>query len=767
MSRTTLLTEELPTAPTGGAARTFDWAALKPHAKRLVGCLFAGFVLALMVGPQEGSESDFGIAFFQATRAGRLLIFLALGLVAFLLITFWHYVAPYIRRPGALPVGIGFLAVLSAMWLMNWYDPVGKFHPLSTQVGNSSGVPFLTSVYFGLSGAAGWLFMVACLLLGGAAVITRIPAVGYAQIVLGLVAAACCFFGHQELVDWAGKGPDHSLGSYLASVGYLIYALAGLIAARSVVEVADPRGAIDRVVSWRPGLPVVGAGLVVGLMAFTVASWFAPQAANRNNGFGSLHGLFSGTGVGSLTTTYLGWLGWALFVVAVVAGGVGAYLRNRWLGALTAALGLVGLVVSFVSLFQMTKIAAKVAAQYGTRWQNLGVGGWEACLAFALLAIGGALTAFGRASGRPAPAGGIAGLPVHKFAGDTRRSMGLRVGLPVAIALALFYPPTLTTAWQSTIVTQIGVYILLTIGLNVVIGWAGLLDLGYIAFYAIGSYVTAYITGSLPHKPPSWLHLSPLWAIPFAIVACLIAGVLLGGPTLRLRGDYLAIVTLGFGEIIYVFAINNPVNITGGPQGPNVTHPVLDLGIYTFHFGLDPLPYWYLLMVFIIVVVILFYRLEGSRLGRAWAAIREDEVAARASGVNTMKVKLLAFSIGATTSGLAGVFYASQVGYFDPSDFTLQYSILIVAYVVFGGMGSLPGAIAGAAVLAWLPQFLKDQVPLPDRTMWVGAILLIMMIFRPAGLIPAKRRRAELEGVGEEASSSETSAVPTGMGGGV
>jgi len=428
----------------------------------------------------------------------------------------------------------------------------------------------------------------------------------------------------------------------------------------------------------------------------------------------------------------------------------------------------VGLVLSFVSLFQMTKIAAKVAAQYGTRWQNLGVGGWEACLAFALLAIGGALTAFGRASDRPAPTGGIAGLPVHKFARDTRRSMGLRVGLPVAIALALFYPPTLTTAWQSTIVTQIGVYILLTVGLNVVIGWAGLLDLGYIAFYAVGSYTTAYITGSLPHKPPSWLHLSPLWAIPFAIVACLIFGVLLGGPTLRLRGDYLAIVTLGFGEIIYVVAINDPGHITGGPQGPNVPHPVLNLGLYEFHFGLDPLPYWYLLLVMIVVMVILFFRLEGSRLGRAWAAIREDEVAAQATGVNTMKVKLLAFAIGASTSGLAGVFYASQVGYFDPTGFTLQYSILIVAYVVFGGMGSLPGAIAGAAVLAWLPQFLKDQVPLADRYMWVGAILLVMMIFRPAGLIPAKRRRAELEGTaGEEAASSETAAVPAGMGGGV
>jgi ABC-type branched-subunit amino acid transport system permease subunit len=307
------------------------------------------------------------------------------------------------------------------------------------------------------------------------------------------------------------------------------------------------------------------------------------------------------------------------------------------------------------------------------------------------------------------------------------------------------------------------VFILLAVGLNVVVGWAGLLDLGYIAFYGIGSYTTAYLVGALPLKPPSWLLMSPLWAIPFAIVACLIAGVLLGAPTLRLRGDYLAIVTLGFGEIIQRLAINNPGNLTGGPQGPNVPHPVFKLGPIKIHWGLDSLPYWYLLLVLIIVMVVLFYRLEGSRLGRAWAAIREDEVAAQATGINTTKAKLLAFAIGASTSGLAGVFFATQVGYFDPSEFSLQNSILIVAYVVFGGMGSLPGAIAGAAVLTWLPQFLKDQVPPADRQMWIGALVLAMMIFRPAGLIPAKRRAAELEGL-DSPASAEAHAVPASEG---
>ena len=338
----------------------------------------------------------------------------------------------------------------------------------------------------------------------------------------------------------------------------------------------------------------------------------------------------------------------------------------------------------------------------------------------------------------------------------------MRTLVPVAAVAAIFYPPTLPATWQNVLVTQIGVYLLLTVGLNVVVGWAGLLDLGYIAFYGIGSYTTAYITGSLPIKPPSFLHLSPLWAIPFAIAACLVAGVVLGVPTLRLRGDYLAIVTLGFGEIIQILAINLD-GVTGGPIGPNVPNPVLDLGVFKIHWGLDNLPYWYLLLVFLVIMVFFFFRLENSRVGRAWAAIREDEVAAQATGINTVRVKLLAFAIGASTSGLAGVFFASQVGYFDPTEFTLQNSILIVAYVVFGGMGSLPGAMAGAAVLTWLPQFLKSQVPLADRQMWIGAIVLLMMIFRPAGLIPARRRKAELDGLGGPASS-EVTAVPASEG---
>jgi ABC-type branched-subunit amino acid transport system permease subunit len=312
---------------------------------------------------------------------------------------------------------------------------------------------------------------------------------------------------------------------------------------------------------------------------------------------------------------------------------------------------------------------------------------------------------------------------------------------------------------------------LLAVGLNVVVGWAGLLDLGFIAFYAIGSYTTAYLVGSLPVKPPHWLIMTPLLAIPFAIVICLMAGLALGAPTLRLRGDYLAIVTLGFGEIIHLAAVNSQ-GITNGSEGltndtqrhtKSVPNPSVHIGPLHIHWGLNQLQYWYLLLIFLVLIILAFRRLEQSRLGRAWTAVREDEVAAQATGINTVKVKLAAFAIGASTSGVAGAFFASQIGVFTPDNFVLNNSILIVAYVVFGGMGSLTGALAGAAMLTWLPEFLKYQVPPADKLMWIGAVVLLMMIFRPAGLIPAKRRAAELHGL-DAPSTAETFAVPASEG---
>jgi ABC-type branched-subunit amino acid transport system permease subunit len=413
----------------------------------------------------------------------------------------------------------------------------------------------------------------------------------------------------------------------------------------------------------------------------------------------------------------------------------------------------------------MYKISAFAAQQHFDAatgpWQNLGAGAWLFCAGLFLLGAAGFVVATSsaeRAEHRQLARGSDARSTTWAAPGAVRSLM------LAAVAVALFYPPTATSGWQTIIVGEIGIAMFLALGLNVVVGWAGLLDLGFIAFYAIGSYTTAYLVGALPVVPPHWLKMSPLLAIPFAVIICLIAGLALGAPTLRLRGDYLAIVTLGFGEIIHLIALNAQ-SVTNGSEGPPkpIPHPKIHIGPLHIVWGLNKLQYWYLLLVFMAIVVLLFRRLENSRIGRAWAAIREDEVAAQASGINTTRTKLLAFAIGASTSGIAGVFNASLVGSFAPDNFLLTNSILIVAYVVFGGMGSIAGAMAGAALLTWLPRFLQDQVPQADQTMWIGAVIVLMMIFRSAGLLPARRRAAELEGL-DGVDSSEVHAVPASEG---
>lgn len=313
-------------------------------------------------------------------------------------------------------------------------------------------------------------------------------------------------------------------------------------------------------------------------------------------------------------------------------------------------------------------------------------------------------------------------------------------------------------------------YVFLALGLNIVVGFAGLLDLGYIAFYAVGAYTWALLA-----SPHFGLHL-PFWVIlPIgALLACLF-GVLLGAPTLRLRGDYLAIVTLGFGEIIRIFLnnLNAPVNITNGPQGITLIDPVafgaFKLSSRTELFGytlVGPQKYYYLLLALCVLVVLINYRLQHSRIGRAWQAIREDEVAAKAVGINTRNMKLLAFSLGATFGGVAGGLFAAFQGFVSPESFSLMESIAVLTMIVFGGMGNLAGVIVGALALTALPEVLRHvAVPLQQavfgqvlldpevlRMLLLSLAMIFMMLLRPAGLIPAYSRysRPELV-VGKEA----------------
>ncbi|MEE4411459.1 MULTISPECIES: ABC transporter permease subunit [unclassified Serratia (in: enterobacteria)] len=314
-------------------------------------------------------------------------------------------------------------------------------------------------------------------------------------------------------------------------------------------------------------------------------------------------------------------------------------------------------------------------------------------------------------------------------------------------------------------------YLMLALGLNIVVGLTGLLDMGFIAFYAVGAYLTAllsspHLTEQFPlllHWFPDGLHLSILLLIPLSAVLAALCGILLGAPTLRLRGDYLAIVTLGFGEIVRILMRNldRPVNITNGPKGISGIDPVSLFGLkfsgmhewFGIRFSSLYL-YYYLFAALLLAILFICLRLQHSRVGRAWTAIREDEDAARAMGINTRNFKLLAFAIGATFGGIAGALFAAFQGFVSPESFTLQESIAVLAMVVLGGMGHIPGVILGALLLAALPELLRSTMgPLqlalfgqvwidPEiiRQLFYGLALILVMLYRPAGLWPARHQ---------------------------
>jgi branched-chain amino acid transport system permease protein len=306
------------------------------------------------------------------------------------------------------------------------------------------------------------------------------------------------------------------------------------------------------------------------------------------------------------------------------------------------------------------------------------------------------------------------------------------------------------TDWTSLLFNPIGTYILLAIGLNIVVGHAGLLDLGYVAFFAIGAYSLAYL--GIRHGFAFW----PTLVIGMLFAA--LAGAILGAPTLRLRGDYLAIVTLGFGEIVRITATNT--NEIGGARGMTpVPHPP---PLFGTEFLLDPLPYYYLMLAMIVLAIVFSVRLERSRVGRAWTAIREDEDAAELMGVPTFRFKLLAFAIGALIGGLAGVVWSGKVIFIAPTNFPFILSATILAAVLLGGSGNLPGVIVGAFLIAWLPERFRGFADY--RIMVFGAALVLMMALRPQGLLPSRRRRAEMAGAtggsGLGAEVTNASGVP-------
>lgn len=318
----------------------------------------------------------------------------------------------------------------------------------------------------------------------------------------------------------------------------------------------------------------------------------------------------------------------------------------------------------------------------------------------------------------------------------------LAVAVIAAVYLLPFWPDVPVLGWivdtpgtnfASVVTDQVMIFVLVALGLNVVVGLAGLLDLGYVGFYAVGAYTTAVVTTN------SW-NLPWLASLPIAIAVSMLSGVILGTPTLRLRGDYLAIVTLGFGEIIRITANNS--EWLGSVQGINKIKRPPSIG--PFEFGvLNPKPYWYLGFTIILLVIFMVRRLVRSRVGRAWDAIREDEDAAELMGVNTFKFKLWAFAIGAAIGGVAGTLYAGKVTYVSPENFELQLSILFLAALVLGGTGSIYGAILGGVLVAWVPERFRN---FEDRRYFVfGIVLVLMMVFRPQGLIPRRGAKAGID----------------------
>lgn len=349
----------------------------------------------------------------------------------------------------------------------------------------------------------------------------------------------------------------------------------------------------------------------------------------------------------------------------------------------------------------------------------------------------------------------------------------------VLIAVALAVLPLVLGQYGNSWVRIIDLallYVLLALGLNIVVGFAGLLDLGYIAFYAVGAYMYALL--SSPHLAanfvwiaetfPNGMHNSIWLVVPLGAGVAALFGVILGAPTLKLRGDYLAIVTLGFGEIVRIFMnnLNAPVNITNGPQGITRIDPISLFGtslagtrgsrgmVDIFGWKIPSVAaYYYLFLVLVLLAIFLCIRLQHSRIGRAWMAIREDEIAAKAMGINTRNVKLMAFAMGASFGGVSGAMFSAFQGFVSPESFTLMESIVVLAMVVLGGMGHVPGVVLGALLLAGLPELLRHfVVPAQEmlfgagnvivdaeigRTLLFGLAMVLVMLFRPKGLWPS------------------------------
>jgi branched-chain amino acid transport system permease protein len=315
-------------------------------------------------------------------------------------------------------------------------------------------------------------------------------------------------------------------------------------------------------------------------------------------------------------------------------------------------------------------------------------------------------------------------------------TLDLRIKILVLLVFFIVLPWIVGSYWTQVFFI-VGLYVMMGIGLNVAVGFAGLLVLGYAAFYGISAYAYALLVRVLV-PDPTQEYTNWFWVlVPVCVFVALIVGAILGIPILRTRGDYLAIVTLGFGEIVRL-VLNNMDSVTNGPQGLTGKAPAL----FTLQFK-DPIHFYYLILAGCALAIFVADRLNNSRLGRAWIAMREDEDVARAMGINVSKYKLLAFAIGASFAGVGGAIFAARQGTIFPADFSLMVSINVLCLIVIGGMGSIPGIVLGSIILMGLPELLRGVQQY--RLLAYGFLLIIMMRFRPEGFIPSARRKLEFK----------------------
>ena len=338
----------------------------------------------------------------------------------------------------------------------------------------------------------------------------------------------------------------------------------------------------------------------------------------------------------------------------------------------------------------------------------------------------------------------VKGLPANQ-----QRTLKLVTWLIIGLVLLIL--PKILGLFLSEVLTIVGLYVLLGLGLNIVVGFAGLLDLGYVAFFAVGSYVVAILT-----SPELGFFSMGFWsALPIVVAAGILSGVLLGVPVLKMRGDYLAIATLGFGEIIRILVLSDWLRPwIGGAQGIGQI-PNISLAGYTFT---TPQQVYYIILAGCLLVGFISWRLRDSRLGRAWMAVREDEDVAQAMGINLVATKLMAFATGAGFSALSGAIFATKIGSVYPHSFNVIVSINIICLIIVGGMGSIPGVIVGSFALVGLPELLREFAEF--RLLVYGAALVAMMLLKPEGLWPDVKRRRELHIAEDENEAEAAEAAP-------